>query len=124
MKNMLLSATIGDIADCVYEGRDRRTKEYSKVKVFAPGVRFTNDTVLTFACAGAFVKDIDMGWNLWKCANEHRHAGFCRSFKKCFHSHSPQPYGSKGYGNAMRCLAAGWKQAWKNNFYDGASAMK
>lgn len=107
-QNLLISIAIGDIAGSIYEGRHKRTKDYNKVKVFANGVKFTDDTVLTFACAEAFLLGIDMKWNLWKCANEHRHAGFSTSFKKWFHSHNPAPYGSKGDGSAMRCSSAGW----------------
>jgi hypothetical protein len=49
-----------------------------------------------------------MTMNLWKCANEHRHAGFSSTFKKWFTSHKPQPYRSLGNGSAMRCSSAGW----------------
>lgn len=122
MKNLLLSAAIGDIAGSVYEGRSKRTKDYSKVKIFAHGTHFTDDTVLTFACAEAFIRNIDMSWNLWKCANEHRHAGFGSSFKAWFHSHDPQPYGSKGDGSAMRCSSAGWLAKTEKECIDMAKA--
>ena len=108
MKNFLISEAIGDIAGSAYEGRTRRTKRYDKVKMFSSRARFTDDTVLTFACAEAFLNNLDMTMNLWKCANEHRHAGFGSKFKKWFASHYPQPYGSKGNGSAMRCSSAGW----------------
>lgn len=108
MKNFLISEAIGDIAGSAYEGRTRRTKRYDKVKMFSSRARFTDDTVLTFACAEAFLNNLDMTMNLWKCANEHRNAGFGSKFKKWFASHYPQPYGSKGNGSAMRCSSAGW----------------
>jgi ADP-ribosylglycohydrolase len=59
--------------------------------------------VLTFACAEAFIDHKDMTMNLWKCANEHRHAGFGSKFKLWMASHNPQPYHSLGNGSAMRC---------------------
>ena len=46
--------------------------------------------------------------NLWKCANEHRHAGFGSKFKLWMASHNPRPYRSFGNGAAMRCSSAGW----------------
>lgn len=108
MENYLLSATIGDIAGSAYESSKYRTKEYGKVKMFSSRVRFTDDTVLTFACGEALLKGLDMAINLWMCANQHRHAGFSTTFKHWMHSHDHLPYGSKGDGSAMRCSGAGW----------------
>ena len=108
MNNYLISEAIGDIAGSAYEGKSHRIKEYNKVKLFSSRAHFTDDTVLTFACAEAFIDGLDMTMNLWKCANEHRHAGFSSTFKKWFASHKPQPYRSLGNGSAMRCSSAGW----------------
>lgn len=108
MKNYLMSEAIGDIAGSVYESKNNRTKDYNKVEMFSSKAHFTDDTVLTFACAEAFINHLDMTMNMWKCANEHRHAGFSRKFKKWFGSHDPKPYGSTGNGAAMRCSSAGW----------------
>lgn len=108
MKNYLISEAIGDIAGSAYEGRTRRIKDYDKVKMFSSWAHFTDDTVLTFACAEAFIDKKDMTMNLWKCANEHRHAGFGSKFKLWMASHNPQPYRSLGNGSAMRCSSAGW----------------
>ena len=81
MNNYLISEVIGDIAGSAYEGRAHRIKDYNKVKMFSSRAHFTDDTVLTFACAEAFIDNLDMTMNLWKCANEHRHAGFGSRFK-------------------------------------------
>lgn len=108
MKNLLMSAAVGDIAGSAYEGRTHRTKDYGKVKLFSSRAHFSDDTVCTFACAEAFLDGLDMGWNLWKCSNEHRHAGFGHRYKEWMASHNPQPYGSLGNGSAMRCSSAGW----------------
>jgi hypothetical protein len=35
MKNLLMSAAIGDIAGSAYEGRSHRIKDYNKVKMFS-----------------------------------------------------------------------------------------
>lgn len=58
MKNLLLSAAIGDIAGSAYEDRSHRTKDYNAAKMFSSRARFTDDTVLTFACAEAFIKKL------------------------------------------------------------------
>ena len=108
MKDLLISTAIGDIAGSAYEGQGRRVKDYGKVKMFSSRAHFTDDTVLTFACAEAFIDHLDMTMNLWKCANEHRHAGFGKRFKAWMASHNPKPYGSRGNGSAMRCSSAGW----------------
>ena len=107
MKNYLMSAAVGDIAGSAYEGWAHRVKDYDKVKMFSSRAHFTDDTVLTFACAEAFLDGLDMAMNIWKCANEHRHAGFGSRFKLWMTSHDLQPYRSLGNGSAMRCSSAG-----------------
>ena len=92
MTNYLISEAIGDIAGSAYEGRTRRIKDYNKVKMFSSRAHFTDDTVLTFACAEAFIDNLDMTMNLWKCANEYRHAGFSSKFKLWMASHQPFPF--------------------------------
>lgn len=106
--NYLLSAAIGDIAGSAYEGHAHRVKDYNKVKMFSSKAHFTDDTVCTFACAEAFIKKLDMGTNLWMCANQHRHAGFGARFKQWMGDHDHLPYQSFGNGSAMRCSSAGW----------------
>lgn len=108
MKNYLMSAAVGDIAGSAYEGRSRRTKDYDAVKLFSSRAHFTDDTVLTFACAEAFLDGKDMAWSLWKCSHEHPNVGYGSQFKRWLASHDMQPYGSFGNGSAMRCSSAGW----------------
>ena len=108
MKNLLMSAAIGDIAGSAYEGRSRRTKDYDAVKMFSSRARFTDDTVLTFACAEAFLHGLDMASNLWMCGNQHIDAGFGSRFKLWLGDHYHLPYRSFGNGSAMRCSSAGW----------------
>ena len=64
MKNYLISEAIGDIAGSAYEGKSRRIKDYDKVKMFSSRAHFTDDTVLTFACAEALIDKLDMTMNL------------------------------------------------------------
>lgn len=108
MKNLLMSAAIGDISGSAYEGRSRRTKDYDAVKMFSSRARFTDDTVLTFACAEAFLHGLDMASNLWMCGNQHIDAGFGSRFRLWLGDHYHLPYRSFGNGSAMRCSSAGW----------------
>ena len=64
MKNLLLSAAIGDIAGMPYEF-EGRTKDYNFVDLLLPSNTYTDDTVCTFACAESLLKGIDMAENLW-----------------------------------------------------------
>ena len=57
MKNLLLSAAIGDIAGSAYEGPRFRTKDYFQVQMFPPFAHFTDDTVCTFASAEALIEN-------------------------------------------------------------------
>lgn len=103
-----MAAAVGDIAGSAYEGRTHRTKDYNAVKMFSSRAHFTDDTVLTFACAEAFLKNKNMADNLWMCANQHPHAGYGHRFKQWIKDHDHEPYGSMGNGSAMRCSSAGW----------------
>lgn len=108
MKNLLMSAAIGDIAGSAYEGRSHRTKDYDAVKMFSSRARFTDDTVLTFACAEAFLNGYDMGQNILLCALQHPRVGYGRSFKTWMSNHDHAPYMSFGNGSAMRVSSAAW----------------
>lgn len=108
MKNLLMSAAVGDIAGSAYEGRTHHTKDYNAVKMFSSRAHFSDDTVLTFACAEAFLKGKDMADNLWMCANQHPDVGYGHTFKEWMKSHDHLPYDSCGNGSAMRCSSAGW----------------
>ena len=70
MINYLISEAIEDIAGSAYEGKGKRIKDYDKVKMFSSRAHFTDDTVLTFACAEAFIDHLDMTWNLWERFDE------------------------------------------------------
>lgn len=107
-KNILMSAAVGDISGSAYEGRTHRTKDYDAVKMFSSRAHFTDDTVLTFACAEAFLKHIDMSHNIWMCANQHPDVGYGHRFKEWMKDHDHLPYSSFGNGSAMRCSSAGW----------------
>ena len=82
---------------------------------------YGDDTVLTFACAEAFIDNLDMTMNLWKFANELRHAGFGSKFKLWMANHYPKPYSSRGNGSAMRYSSTGWLATSKEECIDLAT---
>ena len=69
MKNLLLSAAIGDIAGMPYEFKGR-TKDYNAVDLLLPTNTYTDDTVCTFACAEALLFGYDVGEMLRKRGKE------------------------------------------------------
>lgn len=106
MKNLLLSAAIGDIAGMPYEFK-MRTKDYNAVNLLLPTNTYTDDTVCTFACAEALLKDLDMAENLWKRCRADFFRGFGGRFAKWLIAKEVQPsYHSYGNGSGMRVSAA------------------
>ena len=108
MKNLLLSAAIGDIAGSAYERYKNSTKRYGDVRLFHPDVHFTDDTVCTFACAEALLHGYEMGATLYRRCVDHLFAGYGSKFQQWLRSRDPKPYRSIGNGSAMRCSGAGW----------------
>ena len=101
MDNLLLSAAIGDIAGSAYEFN--ATKKEEDVVFFHPKAKYTDDTVCTFACAEALLRDLNMGDNLHTRCRQHPWAGYGGNFMRWVSSSNPQPYNSFGNGSAMRC---------------------
>ena len=108
MKNLLLSTAIGDIAGMPYEFHGR-TKNYDDVNLLLPSNTYTDDTVCTFACAEALLKNMDMAANLWKRCREDFNRGFGGRFARWLMAKEIQPpYHSFGNGSGMRVSAAGF----------------
>lgn len=108
MKNLLLSAAIGDIAGQPYEFGGR-TKNYDAVNLLLKNNTYTDDTVCTFACADSLLHNIDMA----KSLHTRCRADFFRGFGGCFGRwlmamEIQPPYESFGNGSAMRVSAAGF----------------
>lgn len=109
MKNLLLSEAIGDIAGMPYESRYRSTKNYDEVNLLLHGNTYTDDTVCTFACAEALMKDIDMAENLRSRCRADLQRGYGGGFRAWLMADSLQPaYQSFGNGSGMRASAAGF----------------
>lgn len=121
MKNLLLSAAIGDIAGMPYEF-EGRTKDYSAVDLLNPENTYTDDTVCTFACAEALLKDLDMAENLWRRCRADIHRGFGGRFFGWLIEKEVQPsYHSYGNGSGMRVSAAGFMAKSKDECIDLAT---
>ena len=81
MKNLLLSAAIGDIAGMPYEFKGR-TKDYNAVNLLLPTNTYTDDTVCTFACAEALLRNLNMAENLWNRCRADFYRGFGGRFAR------------------------------------------
>lgn len=108
----MLGAIIGDISASVYERRKYIGGDW-EAQLFPNGSRFTDDTVLTIACAEA-MKDINNGQNpetafrnrFQEYARLYPNAGYGQKFRQWIEN--PIPYGSFGNGAAMRVSPIGW----------------
>lgn len=108
MKNLLLSAAIGDIGGQLYEFAGR-TKDYEKVDLLHPANTYTDDTLCTFACADALLHNLDMAETLRKRCRADFYRGFGGMFARWLMAPETQPpYNSFGNGSAMRVSAAGF----------------
>lgn len=108
MKNLLLSAAIGDIAGMPYEFGGR-TKDYEAVNLLLPQNTYTDDTVCTFACADALLHNLDMAMSLRIRCRADFYRGFGGMFARWLIAKETQPpYNSFGNGSGMRVSAAGF----------------
>jgi len=106
MKDLLLSAAIGDISGVPYEF-EGRTKNYDAVDLLNPDNTYSDDTICTFACADALLHDLDMAESLHKRGREDFHRGFGGRMARWLINPTVSPaYGSYGNGSSMRCSAA------------------
>lgn len=107
MRNLLLSAAIGDIAGMPYEFN--RTKDYDAVDLLHPQNDYTDDTVMTFACAEGLLHEEDVGDCMRKRGNDDVWRGYGERFTNWLFDQKRQPpYYSYGNGSAMRVSAAGF----------------
>lgn len=113
----MYGAILGDIIGSPYEFTGgTKTKEFS---LFAEGVTFTDDTVMTLAVADAFM-DASANvssdeWILQRLTIQMRYygrkypnAGYGHKFGKWLKTCYPKPYNSFGNGSAMRVSSVAW----------------
>jgi ADP-ribosylglycohydrolase len=101
----MLGAIAGDIVGSVYECTGFKSKRFV---LFGPGARFTDDTVLTVAVAGAILEGGNYRDAVIEYGRRYPHAGFSAQFSAWLRSPDPAPYGSFGNGAAMRVSPVGF----------------
>lgn len=113
---MMYGAILGDIIGSPYEfDRGNKTKEFP---LFSPKSEYTDDTVLTFAVAEAFL-DMDFAEDddvtrdrlthyLRNWTVNYPRGDYGARFIQWLYSGSCRPYNSWGNGSAMRVAAVGW----------------
>jgi ADP-ribosylglycohydrolase len=98
----MLGAIAGDIIGSVYEAAPIKTKRFP---LFAPGVRFTDDTVCTVAVADALMSGADPAHYLRAYVRRWPGRGYGGMFVRWAHEPDMPAYGSWGNGAAMRVSA-------------------
>ena len=116
-RQSMIGAIIGDIAGSVYEFHSIKTKEFP---LFGDRqgekCRFTDDSAMTLAAAGALLEAAEDGSDLPSCAvrwmqrigRKYPDAGYGGTFIRWLFAENPTPYHSYGNGSAMRVSPAGW----------------
>ncbi len=127
---MPLGAVIGDICGSKYEGR-RKGIKFKPNTLIDPDCRFTDDTVMTIACANGLMDGIklvnrdELPYSnnqqkiminkiveyIRKFSLKYPDAGYGGGFVKWVIAGGNVPYRSYGNGSAMRCSYAGWLAA-------------
>ncbi len=101
----MLGAIAGDIIGSVYEFNNIKTKQF---ELFAPGSRFTDDSVLTIALADAILSDKRYDEVMKAYHARYPDCGYGRSFARWAYAADSAPYNSWGNGSAMRTSPAGY----------------
>jgi ADP-ribosylglycohydrolase len=101
----MLGAIAGDIIGSAYEGRPVKTKDFV---LFGLRSTFTDDTVLTVACAHAILENKNYGTSFKKFGRRYPHAGYGDTFFSWLFSDDLSPYNSWGNGSAMRVSPVGF----------------
>jgi len=101
----MFGAIVGDVIGSYYEFYNCKSYDF---QLFNEKSRFTDDTVLSFAVADAFMNKKDYATTLKEYAKKHPLAGFGGSFVCWVDGESMLPYNSWGNGSAMRVSSIGW----------------
>ena len=113
----MLGAIIGDIAGSVYEFSSIKTKEFPLFGDWqGHGCRFTDDSAMTLAVAGALLEAAGEEGGLSACTvrwmqrvgRKYPDAGYGGTFRRWLQAGDPKPYHSYGNGAAMRVSPAAW----------------
>lgn len=100
----MLGAIAGDIIGSVYEFHPIKSEDFP---LFGEESRFTDDTVMTVAVAGAILEGGDYGSWMHLLGRRYPNVGYGGSFIRWLMADDPKPYGSWGNGSAMRVSPVG-----------------
>jgi type I restriction enzyme M protein len=112
----MIGAIIGDIAGSVYEFHSIKTKDFPLFGDYkGQKCRFTDDSAMTLAAAGALLEAADGGdpaecavrW-MQRIGQRYPNAGYGGAFFRWLFTEKPAPYHSYGNGSAMRVSPAAW----------------
>jgi len=95
----MLGAIIGDVIGSRFEGRYKKSTDFT---LFNKKSIFTDDSVLTVACADCLLNNKTYTSAFQEYGRKYPNAGYGGNFYKWVFSENPQPYNSWGNGSAMR----------------------
>jgi ADP-ribosylglycohydrolase len=101
----MMGAIAGDIVGSVYEASPIKITDFP---LFAPGCRFTDDTVLTVAVATGILEKRPYVETISELGRRYPEAGYGQRFYHWLASPDPRPYNSWGNGAAMRVSPVGF----------------
>lgn len=101
----MLGAIAGDVIGSIYEWNNITTTFF---RLFGPGCRFTDDTVLTVAVADALLSGEGYVPKFKAYYRRYPRAGYGGMFHAWAGSERSEPYGSFGNGSAMRVSPVGF----------------
>ncbi len=101
----MLGAIAGDVIGSVHEYRGTKSTEF---ELFAPGVRFTDDTVLAVAVADCLLNGLPYVDTFHEYFDAYPNAGYGFRFFQWASAKTRQPYNSYGNGSAMRVPPVGY----------------
>ena len=113
----MIGAIIGDIAGSVYEFNGVKTKGFPLFGDWqGHRCRFTDDSAMTLAVAGALLEAAEEGKDLAACAvrwmqrigRRYPDCGYGGTFIRWLRTEDPAPYHSYGNGSAMRVSPVAW----------------
>ena len=101
----MFGAIVGDIAGSTYEHSNFKSEG---CELFAPGSRFTDDTVLILATADHFIYGDSYTAVYQLYGRNYPNAGYGGKFRQLMLSEQPEPYNSWANGSAMRVSPIAW----------------
>lgn len=101
----MLGSIVGDVVGSIYEWNNLRAKDF---ELLSAACFFTDDTVLTAACADAILSGTDFGAAYMRYGRGYPGRGYGGRFARWLDRGELGAYGSFGNGSAMRAAPCGW----------------